>query len=64
MGNIYSDLGDYRKAISYHEQALAIAEEIGDNRIREGSSVTWDLLTAPWGDHRKAISYFEQGNCR
>jgi len=32
MGNAYSDLGDYRKAISYHEQATAIAGEIGDKK--------------------------------
>ena len=32
LGIAYADLGDASKAIEYHEQALAIAREIGDRR--------------------------------
>ena len=60
LGNAYDSLGDYRKAIDYHEQSLAIAREIGD-RSGEGSSLgnlgnAYDSL----GNYRKAIDYHEQ----
>ncbi|HEV7403557.1 MAG TPA: hypothetical protein VGO11_11545 [Chthoniobacteraceae bacterium] len=32
LGNAYADLGDARKAIELHEQALVIARELGDRR--------------------------------
>ena len=32
LGTAYADLGDARKAIEFHEQALVIAREIGDRR--------------------------------
>ena len=35
LGNAYQSLGDYRKAIEYHEKRLKIAKEIGD-RAGEG----------------------------
>ena len=35
LGNAYQLVGDYRKAIEYHEKRLKIAEEIGD-RTGEG----------------------------
>ncbi len=38
LGNAYDSLGEYRRAIDYHEQFLAIAREIGD-RSGEGSSL-------------------------
>ena len=30
LGIAYSDLGDYQKAIDFHQQSLAIAKELGD----------------------------------
>jgi tetratricopeptide (TPR) repeat protein len=35
LGNAYHALGDYRRAIDFHEQSLAIARELGD-RSGEG----------------------------
>ena len=35
LGNAYHSLGDYQKAIEYHEKHLKIAKEIGD-RAGEG----------------------------
>ena len=35
LGNAYDSLGDYQKAIEYHEKHLKIAKEIGD-RAGEG----------------------------
>ena len=37
LGNAYRSLGDFRKAIEYHEKALKVAIENGD-RVREGSA--------------------------
>ena len=30
LANVYQSLGDYQKAIEYHEKRLKIAKEIGD----------------------------------
>ena len=37
-GSAYDSLGEYRKAIEYHEQSLQISREIGD-RSGEGISL-------------------------
>ena len=37
LGNSYQSLGDYRKAIEYHEKHLKIAIEIGDRAGEEGA---------------------------
>ena len=37
IGCAYQSLGDYRKAIEYHEKRLKIAQEIGD-RSGEGAA--------------------------
>ena len=37
LGNAYRSLGDYRKAIEYHEKFLKIAQEI-DDRSGEGTA--------------------------
>jgi tetratricopeptide (TPR) repeat protein len=60
MGNAYLRLGDYRKAIDYHEQSLIISREIG-NRLGEGASLgNLGTTYANLGDYRKAIDYHEQ----
>jgi tetratricopeptide (TPR) repeat protein len=63
LGNLriaYKDLGEARKAIEYHEQALAIDREIGDRR-GEGTGLG-NLGSAYYslGDARKAIQFYEQ----
>ena len=60
LGLCYYSLGDYRCAIDYHEQSLAITHEIG-NRHAEGAVLAnlgdcYDSL----GDYRRAIDYYEQ----
>ena len=37
LGSAYDSLGDFRKAIEYHEKHLKIAREIGD-RVGEGTA--------------------------
>jgi len=60
LGVAYKNLGDARKAIEYHEQALVIDREIGD-RVGEGQDLG-NLGTAYYslGDARKAIEFYEQ----
>ena len=60
LGNAYRHLGNLRRAIGCHEQALMIAKEIGD-RQGEGTSLT-GLGTAyeQLGEIQDAISCYEQ----
>ena len=56
LGNAYRPLGDYRKAIEYHEKCLKIAIEIGD---RGGEGRAYGILGNTYqslGDYRKAIA--------
>ena len=60
LGNAYQSLGDYRKAIEYHEKHLKIAIEIGD---RGGEGRGYGSLGNAYqslGDYRKAIEYHEK----
>ena len=38
LGNVYDSLGEYQKAIEFHQQSLAITREIGD---RGGEAKAW-----------------------
>ena len=60
LGAAYDSLGDYRQAITFHEQSLAIAREIG-NRPGEGAALG-NLGSAYFslGDYRQAITFHEQ----
>ncbi|MGI8884196.1 MAG: tetratricopeptide repeat protein [Pyrinomonadaceae bacterium] len=53
-------ISEYRKALGYHEQSLAISREIG-NRLEEGKSLN-SIGNAYYslGEYRKAIGYHEQ----
>ena len=60
LGNTYSLLADYRKAIEYFEKCLKVAREIGD---RGGEGVAYGSLGNAYsslGDYRKAIEYHKQ----
>ena len=60
MGNAYSNLGKYQKAIDYYNQALEVALKIGD-RQNEG---TWlsnlGNVYLRLEQYEQAISYSEQ----
>jgi CHAT domain-containing protein/Tfp pilus assembly protein PilF len=60
LGVAYESLGQYERSINYYEQALSIAQEIGDRNM-EGSTlgnlgITYDSL----GQYATAIDYYEQ----
>jgi tetratricopeptide (TPR) repeat protein len=56
------DLGDYKSAISYYEQSLAIWRGFKEQRSRQVASVMNNLGSAWYslGDYQKAITYYEQ----
>ena len=60
LGKAYFSLGDFRKAVEYHEKHLKIAIEIGD---RAGEGQAYGNLGNAFrsqGDFRKAIEYHEK----
>ncbi|XP_019626230.1 PREDICTED: uncharacterized protein LOC109471382 [Branchiostoma belcheri] len=64
LGAVWSNLGDYRKAVRYHGQALQMRRSIYGKGITHPdiASSLHNLGTA-WsnlGDYRKAVSYHEQ----
>ena len=40
IGIAYISLGDFQKAIEYHEKGLKVAKEIGDT-VEEGRALLW-----------------------
>lgn len=60
VGCAYYRLGDARKAIEYHEQALKISREIGDRQAEGQDLGNLGLAYHRLGDARKAIDYGEQ----
>jgi tetratricopeptide (TPR) repeat protein len=62
LGLAYASLGEYRRAISFHEQCLAIMREIGDRRGEANSLGNLGLAYRSLGEYRRAISFHEQHN--
>jgi tetratricopeptide (TPR) repeat protein len=60
LGTDYYNLGDYRKAIEFYEQHLAITKEIGDKRGEGAALGNLGLAYHRLGDYRKAIEFHEQ----
>jgi tetratricopeptide (TPR) repeat protein len=60
LGNCYDFLGQYEKAIAYHQQHHDISEEIGD---RQGVAISLGNLGGcyePLGRYEKAIAHHQQ----
>ena len=60
LGNAYESLGDFRKAIEYHEKDLKIAIEIGALDGEGGACGNLGVAYYSMGDFRKAIEYHEK----
>lgn len=60
LGNAYLSLGESRKAIEYHEQALEIAREIGARRGEGNALGNLGIAYDSLGEYRKAIEHYEQ----
>ena len=62
MGNAYDSLGEYQRAIDYHQQHLEIAQEIGN---RYGEANAWfNLGLALENLNREADAIEAYGNAR
>ncbi|MDJ1183383.1 tetratricopeptide repeat protein [Roseofilum casamattae] len=60
LGIAYYSLGEYQKAIDYHQQSLQICEEIGD---LSGIAASLNNLGSAYdslGEYQKAIDYYQQ----
>lgn len=60
LGSAYKMLGNYRRAIEFHEQDLAIVREIGDRRGEARSLGNLGIAYDSLGDYRRAIEFHEQ----
>lgn len=60
IGLAYANLGEVRKAIGYHKQALKIDREIGDRRGGGADLGNLGNAYARLGDRQRARSYYEQ----
>jgi tetratricopeptide (TPR) repeat protein len=60
LGNAYSDLGETRRAIQFHEQYLAIAREIDDRRGEGVALGNLGIAYKNLGETRRAIQFYEQ----
>jgi len=60
LGNAYRALGEYRRAVTFHEQALAIKQSIG---TQGGEAVSLSNLGAAYfslGEYRRSVEFHEQ----
>ncbi|WP_055076813.1 tetratricopeptide repeat protein [Pseudanabaena sp. 'Roaring Creek'] len=60
LGNCYKDLGQYEKAIAYHQQNYDISEEIGDRQGVASSLGNLGSCYNSLGQYEKAIAYLHQ----
>jgi tetratricopeptide (TPR) repeat protein len=60
LGIACGKLGEYRRAIEYHEQDLRIAREIGDHQGEGNALGNLGLAYDSLGEYRRAIEYQEQ----
>jgi tetratricopeptide (TPR) repeat protein len=60
IGNAFSALEDYRKAIDYFEKQLGIANEVGDMEEKQFSYKGLAKAYLYLEDYRKAIDYYEK----
>jgi len=60
LGISYKNLGEYRRAIEYHDQVLRIAREFGDRRAEGQALGNLGLAYNSLGEYSRAIEYHEQ----
>ena len=60
LGNAYYSLGEYKRAINYHNQSLAIARAIGDRPQEAKSLSNLGLAYGSSGEYKRAIYYLSQ----
>ena len=57
---MYDSLGDYKKAIKFHQQSLSIAKEIGEKGTEVKACTNLGCAYDSLGDYEKAIEFYQQ----
>ena len=60
LGNVYFSLGDFKKAIEYHERQLKISKEVGDGAGEVAAYSNLGNAYFSLGDFKIAIEYHER----
>ncbi|MFN9673328.1 MAG: tetratricopeptide repeat protein [Microcystis sp.] len=60
LGNVYNSLGEYQKALEFHQQSLAIFREIGDRGGEGNSYNNLGTVYNSLGEYQKAIEFYQQ----
>jgi tetratricopeptide (TPR) repeat protein len=60
LGDAYDSLGEYVRAIEYHQQDLAIAQEIGDKAGEETALGSLGIAYHALGDYTYAVEYHQR----
>jgi tetratricopeptide (TPR) repeat protein len=60
LGLCYKHLGQYEKAMKFHEQSLSIHEEVGNREGKANASVNLGTCHANLGNYTKALQLFEE----
>ena len=60
LGVAYRSLGDYQRAINYHQQTLVISREIGDRQNESTSLAYLGTAYKGLGQYERAINYYQQ----
>ncbi|MCZ8116603.1 MAG: tetratricopeptide repeat protein [Microcystis sp. LE18-22.4A] len=60
LGNVYQSLGEYQKAIEFHQQSLAIKREISDITGEAYSYLGLGNVYDSLGEYQKAIKFYQQ----
>ena len=60
LGNAYHSLGDFQKAIEYHERHLKISKEVGDTAEEGRAYGSLGIAYQSLKDFQKAIEYHER----
>ncbi|MEH2227551.1 tetratricopeptide repeat protein [Nostoc sp.] len=60
LGNAYNSLGQYQRAIEFHQQSLEISREIGDRNTQGRSLANLGNAYNSLGQYQRAIEFFQQ----
>jgi len=60
LGNAYRSLGQYQRAIAFHQQSLDIAKKIGDIQGESNSLIGLGNAYYSLGQYERAIAFYQQ----
>ena len=60
FGIAYYCLGDYKKAIKFHQQSLSIAKKIGEKGLESTAYTNLGIAYHSLGVYKKAIEFHQQ----